>query len=323
MKRLVALGLSVFTLIAVAAGPVRAELPTLRVGVLKFGTVNWLMETIVANRLDEAAGVKLDVVKLAGRPATTVAFAAGDVDTIVIDWVWALDQRGKGRDLRFAPYSNALGALIGGETVASLCDLDGRTVGIVGGPRDKSWLVYQALATAECGIDLATATSGVYGAPPLMSQQLIGGDVDAVSTYWHFAAKLEAAGFDKVISVNEALSRLGIEPAPSMIGFVWDEGKSDPAAVAAFVAAVQSAGQMLIDDDAAWDRLRPLMRAKTDAEFEALRAGFRAGVPGAWTDADTEAARRLHALMIAQGGAEFAASAGTFDDRLFMAPGAH
>ena len=41
------------------------------IGVLKFGTVSWALDTIRANGLDKAEGVELDIVPLASTQATT------------------------------------------------------------------------------------------------------------------------------------------------------------------------------------------------------------------------------------------------------------
>jgi NitT/TauT family transport system substrate-binding protein len=304
--------------LGVAAGPAAAD-SAIRIAVLKYGTVSWLTDVILAHDLDDAAGYRLETIELAGRPATTIAFQAGDVDVIVADWMWALQQRGRGDDLRFAPYSRALGALVTDGSVDGPCDLRGRPVGVVGGERDKSWLVLQALVRKECGFDLAEETTTLVGAAPLMSQQLLDGAVDAVSTYWNHAAELEAAGMTRLIGVDEAMVRLGIEPAPALIGFVWNADRTDGDVVRAFLSSVGEAQDILAESDAEWDRLRPRMEAETDAEFRFLRDHFRAGIAREWRADETAAAAELHRLLVETGGEAFAAEAGAFDPRLFEA----
>jgi NitT/TauT family transport system substrate-binding protein len=312
--------LIVIALVVVAA-PTQADPPAVRIGVLKFGTVTWLTDTIEAHDLDGAQGYRLETVELAARAATTIAFQARDVDVIVADWVWALQQRGRGEDLRFAPYSRALGALMTDGTVDGLCDLRGRPVGVVGGDRDKNWLVLQALVRAECGFDLAAETQTVVGAAPLMSQQLIDGSVDAISTYWNHAAKLEAQGMIRLIGVEDAMERIGIVPAPALIGFVWDAGAVEPEVMGAFRRSIAAAQDLLAADDAEWERLRPRLGAESDAEFTFLRDYFRAGIARGWRPEDTEAAAALHRLLVETGGDAFEAEAGSFDPALFAAGG--
>lgn len=306
----------------VMAAPALADAPTVRIAVLKFGTVNWLTETIRSQGHDAANGFTLETVGLAGRDASTIAFQAGDVDMFVADWLWVMNQRERGKDFRFFPYSRALGALMAmPDGPQTLCDLPGATVGVVGGAMDKSWLVYRALAARDCDADLVAETETLFGAPPLMSKQLTDGNAEAVSTYWHFAAKLRAAGARDVIDVAGALAALDIAPAPPLIGFVWSPGRTDPALTERLAAAVRAAAAQMRDDDALWDTLRPMMRAKTDAEFVALREAFQAGVIAApWTAEDTEAARATHATLVAAGGAAFARDAGVFDAGAFPDP---
>lgn len=298
----------------------RAETPTLRVAVLKFGTVNWLTDVIQTHGLDAAEGFRLETVELAGRDASSVAFQAGDADLIVADWIWAMNQRQRGADVRFFPYSRALGAMMvmpeGG--VTSLCDLRGKTVGVVGGDLDKSWIVYQALAQRDCGFALRDEAEAVFGAPPLMSRQLVTGAAAAVSTFWHFAARLEAEGAVKLMGAADAIAALGITPPPPLVGFVWDAGRTDPAVAAAMGRAVRAAGALMAADEGEWLRLRPLMQAEDDAAFAALREAYRAGVvTEPWSAADTDAARALHATLIAAGGEGFGRIAGAFDAGAF------
>ena len=205
------------------------------------------------------------------------------------------------------------------EGVETICDLKGQSVGVVGGETDKSWLILQALATKDCGFDLSEETKVLTGAPPLMSQQLETGAVQAVSTYWHFAAKLRAAGMPEVMGVGEAMTQLGIDPAPPMIGFVWDADRLDADLAGAMLRAAE-AGRETLSDDAAWEPLRPMMRVKSDAEFAALRDAFQAGRPGPWTQANTDAAEKLYNLLTDLGGAGFKAEAGPFTPAIFNDP---
>ena len=316
MKRLA------FVLILLLGGFAEAaDPPKLKIAVLKFGTVNWLMETIASSGLDRAHGYQLEVTGLASGNATRVALLAGEANLIVADWIWALNRRAAGADMRVAAYSRALGKLMSDPAISDLCDLKGRRVGIVGGPSDKSWIVLQALAGQTCGFDLAAETEGVYGAPPLMSRQLTDGGVSAVSTYWHFAARLEAAGAKPLIAIEDAMAALGVAPAPPLIGFIWQDGVPDPAALQGFLTSARAAGALLAADDAAWAALRPRMKAQTEAEFAALRDAYRAGiVRDDWTAADTAGAQALYDLLVEFGGAAFSRAAGPFDAALFDAP---
>ncbi len=96
---------SMFPRLARAAVPVRLTS-------VKFGSVSWLIETLRAEGIDKKHGLDLDVVEVANNAAAPIALLSGSADVIVSDWTWALRQRAKGDDLKFAPYSAALGSLM-------------------------------------------------------------------------------------------------------------------------------------------------------------------------------------------------------------------
>ena len=153
------------TIPAAAALPLRAaSMPAVRVGVLRYGTVSWEIDVIRHHALDATAQITVVPVELAAAQAAQVALQAGQVDMIVLDWLWVARQRGAGADWTFVPFSNAVGALIApaGSPVRELRDLEGRTLGIAGSPLDKSWLILRAYAKQRYGIDLDGARD-VFG----------------------------------------------------------------------------------------------------------------------------------------------------------------
>ena len=59
---------------------------SLKVGVLKWGTVNWELKTLVDKKLDTKNKYKLEVVGLANKNASATALQGGEVDIIVTDF---------------------------------------------------------------------------------------------------------------------------------------------------------------------------------------------------------------------------------------------
>lgn len=284
-----------------------AEAPTLRAAVLKFGTVNWELNTIKHHALDADNGFTLDVQGMAGGSAAKVAFQGGEADVIVSDWLWVARQRAAGKDYVFIPYSKAVGGVLVGKdsTAQTLADLKGAKIGIAGGPLDKSWLILQAYAEKNFNMDLSEETEQVYGAPPLIFKSALSGEVSAAINYWHFMAKMEASGMRKLVDVTEAAADLGLDPNTPLLGYVvkGELLRDAPELVQGLAAASRAAKDLLATNDAEWDRLRPKMNAKTDAQFEALKAGFRAGIP-APGPVDEDAAARMLDLMVQLGGKE-------------------
>ncbi len=304
--------------------PAQAELPVLRAAVLEFGTVNWELDTIEHNGFDTAQGFDLQVTGVAGGAAAKVAFEGRATDVIVSDWLWVARQRAAGRDFVFIPYSKAVGGLLvaGDSEAETLADLAGEKIGIAGGPLDKSWLILRAYAEAEYGLDLAAATEQVYGAPPLIFKTALDGDLTGAVNYWHFLAKMEAAGMRKLIDVTDAAEALGLDPETPLLGYVvrGETLRDNPTAVEGLVAASRAAKDLLAEDDAAWERLRERMRANDDAQFEALKAGWRAGIP-ATGPVDEDAADRMLRLMAELGGEELLGRATELPQGVFLQPG--
>ncbi|MDD8022647.1 MAG: ABC transporter substrate-binding protein [Paracoccaceae bacterium] len=306
--------------VVLSFGMAQAE-PVLKIAALEGGTVNWELDTIRHYGLDKAEGFTLEVLPLAGNPAAQVALQGGTVDGIVTDWFWVARMRAEGQDYRFIPYSKAVGGLMVGadSPVASLADLKGKKIGIAGGPLDKSWLILRAYAQQELGFDLAAETEQVFGAPPLIMEAALSGQVDAAINFWHFMAKMEAGGMHTLVSVSDAAQALGLDPETPLLGYVvpGDLVVKQPDLVAALARASRAAKAKLANDDAAFARLRDQMRAKTDAQYNALVAGYRAGIPGDGP-VDEAAAGRMLALMAQLGGADLVGPATTLPAGTFL-----
>ena len=256
---------------------------TLRVGVLQFGTVNWELDVMQANKLAHKRGLNLKVVALASGDASTVALQGGAVDVIVSDWIWVTRQRADGLAVSFVPYSNAVGSVMvkADSGIRSVADLKGKSLGISGGPYDKTWLLLRAYAAKKLGLDLAAATRPVYAAPPLLNELALSGQVDAALNVWHFDARLEANGMRPLIRLPEILAGLGVDRPVPLIGWVFREdwAKQNRDTLERFLAASQEAKGILAKSDAEWERLKPLMHAEDNATFLALRSGYRNGIP--------------------------------------------
>jgi NitT/TauT family transport system substrate-binding protein len=310
--------------LAASAVLAAAETAVLRIAAQESGTVNWELDTIAHYGLDAANGFTMEVTPVAGNPAGQVAFQGGAADVIVSDWIWVARQRAAGDDFVMLPYSKAVGGVmvLADSPAGSLADLAGGRIGIAGGPVDKSWLILRAYAQKEYGLDLARQTEQVYGAPPLIFKAALDGEVDGAVNYWHFMAKMQAAGMRELISVSDAAEALGLDPETPLLGYVFkgEAVAADPGLAQSFAAASRAAKDLLATDDAAWDRLRPIMNVKTDGEFEALKAGYRAGIPSP-DPVDMESARALFALMVELGGRDLVGSATALPEGVFLDAG--
>ncbi|MBE9640002.1 ABC transporter substrate-binding protein [Salipiger mangrovisoli] len=299
---------------------VAQELPVIRAAVLKIGTVNWELDTIVAQGFDRAHGFRLEMVPYADNGATRIAVEGGAADMAVADWIWVARQRAAGMDYVVVPYSRAVGGLLvpEGSAAETLADLAGGQIGIAGGPLDKSWLILRAYAQQEYGMDLAAETEQVFGAPPLIFKAGLSGDYAGAVNFWHFLAKMKAAGMRELISVATASEALGLDPDVPLLGYYFkgDFLAAHEGLAQAFYEASRDAKAALSSQDAAWEALRPQMNAADEAEFAALRADWIAGIP-ARGPVDGAAADRLLALMAELGGADLVGQADHLPEGLF------
>ncbi len=301
-----------------------SEAQTIRVGVLQYGSVDWLVDVIKDHKLDEKEGFTLRTTPLASNNAAHVALLGGEADAVLTDWFWVLRQRAIGEDFVFFPYLATQGAVMAppGSPINSVTDLKGRKIGVAGSPLDKSWLMLRAYGL-QLGIgDLNKTADPVFAAPPLLDQQLKAGRLDAVLNFWHYAAPLESAGYKRVISIPALVKGLGIDTAVPILGFVFRQALADrdPVAFNGFARAVMAAQKLLVESDAEWDRLRPRnprMKDASDSEFRALRQAYREGRLEHWGVRERQAAAKLFDILIRVGGPEVVGEGVQFDEAVF------
>lgn len=298
----------------------RAATPV-RLTSVQFGSVSWLIDTIRFEKLDKKHFLDLHVVEVANNPAAPVALLSGAADVAVSDWTWALRQRAKGDDLKFAPYSSALGSLMvpKDSSAKSLADLKGKKIGVAGTGIDKSWILLRAYSRKVLGKDIATIAEPVFGAAPLVTTEFKNGRLDAVLNFWTYAARLEAGGARDLLTMADVIKALGIIPTPPLVGFIWSNQlvHDNRIPVDLLLGAVSDANAVLAKSDAAWERLRPLIKPASDAELVAIRNYYRSGIPGPWGTEETAAAKKLTKLLIELGDTELVGDGTRFDQGLF------
>ncbi len=276
------------------------EKPLIRLGVLAFGTVNWEIAALKNETLLETAGFELQIQKLANPQAGKIALQSGSVDMIVADWVWVSRLRAQGEDFTFYPYSNTSGALIVpiDSDIKTLNDLQDKKLGIAGGELDKNWLLLQAAAQQQ-SLDIKEKVTEVYAAPPLLSQQLLTGRIDAVMTYWHFAARLESQGYRTLLTGKDLLKKLEINEIVPRLGYVFRESWANKhkQTVNQFLKTTAIAKDKLCESDVVWQKIIPLTKADNMAIQNKLRKRYCEGRVKQWDKAEKLAAEKIYQLL--------------------------
>ena len=284
------------------------------------GTAAWEAAAMQELKLDVQHGVKLDIRLVADSKAAQFALQAGEVDAILSDFVWVSIQRNAGADFTLVPHSLAVGGLMvkPGGPVAAVADLQGKVLGVAGGPVDKSYLILQAYYNAKTGRTLVDDISADFGAPPMVNELLATDAAQASLNFWHFNARAKVAGMKELISVKQMLAELGVSQQPPLLGWVFSEARMSktPEAFQRYLDASFDTKSKLLTDDALWDKIRPKMNVgEDDALFIALRDAYRAGIVTGYGDADIQAATETYALLAKFGGADL------IGDKPDLAPG--
>ena len=240
------------------------------------------------------------------------------------DWLWVARERSLGDNLVFYPSSSTLGAVMvpAQSPIREIADLKGRKLAIAGGPLDKSWLLLQALARRS-GIDLREQATIVYGAPPLLSEKALQGEIDATLTFWNFCAELEGKGFRRAVGVDEVMKGLGAKGPIAIVGYTFDGAWAarNRTAVDRFLDAARQAKEILASSEAEWQRLAPRIRV-TDCRSArdlspALQRRHRAPAARRRRRPD---ARALYRVLAEIGGTELVGSARELAPGTFYRP---
>lgn len=275
-------------------------LPVLTLSVLQFGTPHWELEHLKRRQLDRAHGFELKVRLVADLPASRLAVTSGSVNGAVGDLLWTQARHAAGASHLYLPFSSQIGEILvpEGSEIRQLSDLVGKRIGVAGGPNGLGWRLLQEAASRQ-GIDLSRSAEIQFAAPPLLGQALRRGQVDALLTYWHFAARMRGeGGVQQAFAMQDLLAELGLQPDQAVLGYVfplaWAE--TNRLLLDAFAAALQQTKQELAQTPAYWDDVRPLLRADDEAVFSELRSAFIAGTPAPLDNARIAELQRLLVL---------------------------
>jgi len=298
-----------------------ADLPTLKVGVLEFGTVRWELDVIERHKLASEHGFELQVVPLASNQATLTALQSGAVDMIVGDWIWAARQREFQRNYQVFPYSSEAASVMVAKdsAIISFADLQGKTIGIAGGPVNKSWILYKAYAKKVYNLDLEQDAHIKFAAPPILNELMLKGELDAVINFWHFSARLKERGLVELVSMDEVLAAFDLDSSIPVLGWLFKSqwAKSHAELLESFLSASFAARELMQQQDNEWLKIAALQNIESPALRTLLRDDYRKGIPQHFGAAEINATNQLFDLLRAAGGKEFSGALTQLPDDLF------
>jgi len=282
------------------------DLPKIRVGVLKYGTVNWEIAVIKHYQLDKKYNFNLEVMPLSNKNASAVALQSKAVDIILGDWLWVNRQRFNDKNYTLVPTSIASGGLYvtGDSTAKSLHDLTQAKIGVAGGSVDKNWLLLQSYAQKKHQLNIKDNAEIVFATPPLLNRLMQRNDVDAAINFWHYNARLSANGFRLLVSVPEMLAEFGITNKVPLLGWVFEQewAVKHNEKLSGFLQASNEAKQLLLLCDDEWQRIRPLTKAENDKVFIALKNEYKTRLLHKFGAEEIKASKQVFAILAEQGG---------------------
>jgi NitT/TauT family transport system substrate-binding protein len=311
--------------IALAVATSAAAADRIRLAVQRTGTLAWELDVIRTHGLDRKLGLEIDTIELASTEAGKIALKGGSADLMLSDWLWVARERALGDSLVFYPSSSTLGAVMvpPQSPIREVADLKGKKLAVAGGPLDKSWLLLQALAR-RAGVDLKRQATIVYGAPPLLSEKALQGELDATLTFWNFCADLESKGHRRAIAMDRVMTGLGAKGPIAIVGYTFDGGWAarNRSTVDRFLDAARQAKDILAASGTEWQRLAPRIRVSDPSALAIYRQRYGEGIvrrPLAEEEAD---ARALYLVLAEIGGSELVGPARELAPGTFYRPAA-
>ena len=278
----------------------------LTIGLLKFGTVNWEIDIIKTNKLDQKNNIKIKTKFFANKNAAATALQGDAVDMIVTDWIWVSRQRSENRNYVFYPHSMSLGGIMVSHDsdIIKISDLEKKKLGIAGSSIDKSWLLFRAYLKKNVGQDGKKFVKPVFAAPPLLNKLIKNNEVDAVLNYWHYKARLESLGYRELISVGEILKDLGIKTKIPSFGWVFHEkfGQENMEKINNFLNASKEAKKIMMTSDMEWERIYPLTLAEDRTTLIHLRDSYRDGIPSKFGPQEIQETNKVFKILSVYGG---------------------
>ena len=279
----------VAVLMTVGAGVASAQQPTtVKVGLESTGTFQWVVYAMHYYGIDKQFNIDVQTQKYATKQASRLALQEGKVDIVVDDFIGVVQDRLNGIPVQGVyPYSKATGGVVvpADSPIHSIADLKGKTIAAAS-LDDKSLLILRALTTSKYGFDPQVDGKVLSAAPPLMTQLLASGKVDAAIPYWHFVARMVGSGkYRNIMNVTDMLVQLGMRTDLPILMVVARE-KADPTGVRNFLAALKATEARMEADsmDGVWKQIlqKGLYSLPDPSLFPSVRKRWEQGLPTAW-----------------------------------------
>lgn len=237
-----------------------AELIPIRIGSIAGASQAYIPILMEEQGIDEKYGLDVELVTLSSTGQQWTGLRSGDFDLASGSFLDLLRQREGGLEARairpFIKFQNPI-VTAPDQPYEELPDLAGAAVGT---PSTSllDWMIIRAVGVQTYDFDIETDAEPVNAAPPLMTELLSNGELDAAFQFATFTIEPLADGtLKEVTSVPELMQEGGFDPESFYLTYnladSWRE--EHPGAVPQLIAAMDEAAELLMTDDSVWPDL--------------------------------------------------------------------
>jgi ABC-type nitrate/sulfonate/bicarbonate transport system substrate-binding protein len=245
---------------ATAAPAGETALIPVRIGSIAGASQAYIPILLRDHGIGEKYGFAVEITELTSTGQQWTGLRAGDFDLATGSFLDLLRQRQGGLGATairgFSRFNNPIVALPD-KPYESLADLAGTRIGT---PNTAllDWMIIRAAGSKAYGVDIETEAEAVNASPPLISELLANGEIDAAFQFKTFAIDPVAEGTLKQITDIPALmTEAGFDPDSFYLTYNLADSwrQQHPEAVPALIAAIDEAVDVLLTDDSVWPEL--------------------------------------------------------------------
>lgn len=259
---------------------------------IRFGTVAqaavFSLYTAIDQGFFEERGIEFDIVPYADFDALYTAYRAGEVECGAGGLPSSVDLYASGVPVQIIYGSNIVtnDVLVPVDSdIEGFADLEGKRLGVFGGPQGSSANTFLAVNRAYFGFDPLTDAEVQFGAPGVLAASTESGDLDAYLSIDPVAAQGLAAGTFRSIGDTGDIFEEN-EGFPAYIGSyecMTEFAEENPQAVTGFIEAIQDAVTYLGENDEPWAQVLEEHFEITDPDVvEAMIDRTRGKLPLEW-----------------------------------------
>jgi len=272
-----------------------------------YGTQSFIPFVIKKYKLDEKYGFELERISFADSKASSAALQTGGAEMAILDWTGLSLMRNAGLDvIGVAPFLTYVSVIVvpADSPIKGIADLKGKKFGIFS-RTSSDWILVDAAARKNHGLDLAKEAELQEGAPTLLRGALEQGSIDATIMFSSISPDMIASGkYKGIFTIRDVTEDLGLPLAPYlMIASTERYAKEKPQNVKAFVAAYQEVVEILKTDQSVWDEQGANMKLAGEA-LTVYRDQIRRDLLTTFTPETSDTLKKTFAILKETAGSE-------------------